>query len=170
MTKESENSFVRNLVSGLAFKLKLKMQTLLSEIGVWSFVVLHRYSGDAMFLWVQLDGLSPPWSRVSSLSPTCIFLMPSFWIIVHIVAKTSWIAWMFRICIAFLTWLQFSPDCKHWDKGPGQTCDQEKGTHWRWFVPVVKPCPDLFLKSAVLVFTWCIMAFQAKSENSSAGD
>lgn len=89
MTKESENSFVRNLVSGLAFELKQKMQTLLSEIGVRSFVELHRYSGDAVFLWGQLDGLSPSWSKVSFPPPTCIFLMPSFCIIVHIVAKTS---------------------------------------------------------------------------------
>lgn len=89
MTKDSENSFVRNLVNGLAFELKLKMQTFLSEIGVRSFVELHRHSGDAMFLWVQLDGLNPSWSRISFLPPTCIFLMPLFCIIVRIVAETS---------------------------------------------------------------------------------
>lgn len=50
----------------------------------------------------------------------------------------------------------------------GQHC--LPSVNWRRFVSVLKPCPDLFLKSTVLFFTWCVLTFQAKSENSSAGD
>lgn len=53
MTKENEKAFVRNLVSGLGFGFKMKMQTLLAEIQVCSFVEEQIFSEDEMFLWLQ---------------------------------------------------------------------------------------------------------------------
>lgn len=74
------------------------------------------------------------------------------------------------------TWLTILPRLQMLAQGTRAALYVQKGRtlissmNWIWFMPVVKLCPDLFLTSTALFFTWCVMTLQAKSENSSAGD
>lgn len=77
-----------------------------------------------------------------------------------------------------MDWLSYltahsGPTCTYWDKRMGQTCRARRRAGLSFLawsrgdcLTVVKPW--FFLRSTVLFYTWCVMSFQAKSENSSA--